>query len=767
MSSRYSTKVEHLKISSFRISFAALSLAASLPAQVNVLTSNYDLQRTNSTNQETVLNQSNVNTTSFGKIGYFPVDGEIYAQPLYASGIAITGHGTRNVVYVATMHNSVYAIDADQPASTLPLWQVNFGPSIPATILNENDILPEVGILSTPAIDLTRQLIYVVSDTLDGGTPAFRLHALSLANGQEMLNGPVVIAAAVQGNGAGSSGGSLVFDPSIHLQRPGLALANGTLYLAFGSRADLGNWHGWVMSYDASSLHQIAFVCTSPDGYGASIWQSGRAPAIDASGNVYVATGNGSYNGTVNFGESILKFSGTDLTLLDWFTPNVWADWNDNDSDLGSSGTILLPATNQVLTSGKSGDLFVVNTKSMGHLASGNSSTSQDIQANQGGTYDTALWNSPAGAIAYVQELAGSMRAFQVVNGTLNATMQSETVPSTVTIFAGIAVSSNNNASGSALVWQTTADYHASQQPGILHALDASDLSHELWNSDMTPTDALGRFAKFVPPTVANGRVYVPTFSNELAIYGLLSGSPSSVIGPPQITAVTNGVSFLEGAVSPGEFVTVFGANLGPTLEVGLEVGSNGRLTTTLAHTKVYIDGIAAPLLFASANQVGAIVPFGISGSKIPVQVQNGSQYSTSTYVPVAAASPALFSQDGTGGEIGAIINQDGNLNSFSDTAARGSVVMLYATGAGLTNPAGADGQIVSSGPYPTPLLPVQVFIDGQAADVLYAGAAPGMVQGIIQINARVPAGASSGQVDVVLQVGSYSSPNTTTIVVQ
>jgi uncharacterized protein (TIGR03437 family) len=734
---------------------------------VNVLTANYDNQRTNANLQETVLNQQNVNSSSFGKLGYFPVDGEIYAQPLYASGVQIAGQGLRNVVYVVTMHNSVYAIDADMPGSTTPLWQVNFGPSVPSWVLNFTDILPEVGILSTPVIDLTRQIIYIVSDTLEGGTPVFRLHALSLGNGSEMLSGPVVISAALAGHGAGNTAGTLTFDPSIELQRPGLALANGMVYLGFGSRGDLDNWHGWLMSYDASTLKQTAFLSTSPDGFGASIWHSGRAPAIDASGNLYVATGNGDFDGSVNFGESVLKFSGTDLTLLDWYTPNTYAALNDNDSDLGSSGVILLPGTNQVATSGKSGDLFLIKSDSLGHLGPKNSSTVQNIQANQGGTHDMALWNDPSGTFLYTQETGGGLSAFQIVNGEINSTASSEITPPNPTLFAGLAISGDSNDAGSAILWYTVANYYAAQQPGTLHALDPADLTHELWNSDMVPTDALGRYAKFVAPTVANGRVYVPTFSNELVIYGLLN-SATTEAGPPQVTAIASGASFLSGVVAPGELVTVFGANLGPTLLTGAEVDDTGHLTTKLSHTKVFFDGISAPLLFASENEVGAIVPFGIQASTIQVQVQNGSQFSPNTPVAVVPAAPALFSRDGTGGEIGAIINQDGKQNSYGDPAPAGSVITLYATGAGETNPAGNNGQIVSSAPpYPVPVLPVQVSIDNQPADVLYAGAAPGFVQGLIQINVRVPAAASSGQVQVVLQVGNYSSPNTAKVVVQ
>jgi uncharacterized protein (TIGR03437 family) len=742
-------------------------LAASAAAQVNVLTANYDLQRTNSNLQETILNQQNVNTSNFGKLGYFPVDGEIYAQPLYASGIQITGQGLHNVVYIATMHNSVYAIDADQPGSTTALWKVNLGPSVPSWVLNFTDILPEVGILSTPVIDLTRQVMYVVSDTLSGGSAMFQLHALSLADGSEMLNGPVAISASVNGNGAGNNDGTVTFDAGIELQRPGLALANGLLYLCFGSRGDMDSWHGWLMSYNASTLKQTAFVNMSPDGYGASIWHSGLAPAVDSSGNIYVATGNGDYDGSVNFGESVLKFSGTDLTLLDWYTPNTWAALNVTDSDLGSSGVILIPSTKQMVTAGKSGDMFLIKSDSMGHLGPKNTATVQNIQSSSNGTHDLALWNSPSGPIVYTQASGGALSAFQISNGQLNATAVSEFTPPNPTLFAGLAISGDSSDPANAIVWYTVAYFNASQQPGTLHALDAANLSNELWNSDMVATDALGRFAKFVSPTVANGKVYVPTFSNELAIYGLLNGAVPVEAGPPLVTAIGSAASFLGGTVAPGELVTVFGSNLGPAVPAGPIVDDTGHLATKLSHTKVFIDGIAAPLLYAGPNQVTAVVPFGIQSSNIQLQVQNGSQFSASWPLTLAAASPALFSKDGTGGDIGAIVDQDGSQNSYGEPAPVGSVITLYATGAGQTNPPGNDGQITSTPPYGVPVLPVKVFIDNLAADVQYAGAAPGMVQGMIQINVRVPAGAASGQDQVVLQVGSYTSPNTTSVIVK
>jgi uncharacterized protein (TIGR03437 family) len=736
-------------------------------AQVNVLTGNYDNQRTNANLQETILTPANVNADAFGKIGTFPVDGQIYAQPLYASGIQIPGTGTRNVVYLATMHNSVYALDADAPQSTVPLWQVNLGPSVPSSLFNFTDILPETGILSTPVIDLTKQVIYLVSDTLENGAPVFRIHALSLANGHEILGGPAVISATVAGNGAASYFGTLQFDPMWHLQRPALALSKGVVYVSFGSHADEGDYHGWILGYNASNLQsQVCLLNLSPNGAGAAVWQSARGPAIDPTGNLYITSGNGDFDGLSNFGESVIKLS-SDLRVLDYYTPNEWADLNENDWDLGSTGVILIPATNSVLTGAKSGLLFHLNG-SMGHLGPDNTNTVQSVQVNQWGMFDFALWNNSKGPIVYEYEPYGALKAFQLVNGKLPTTPLSQSVPSAASLYAGIAVTANGGTDGTGIVWQTTGDYSSRMVPGTLHALDASDLSHELWNSSMVPDrDAFGRFAKFVAPTVVNGRVYAPTFSNSLAIYGLLSGVNAGG-GPPQITAIANGASFLADAVSPGELLAIFGANLGPTQSTSLQTNAGGQVTNMLADTQVFFDGVSAPMLYTSANQIGALVPFGTAGPTTQIVVSSQGQASSPLTMPVLSATPALFSQDGTGGGPGAILNQDGSPNSSANPAARGSVVVLYGTGAGQTNPAGQDGTISTGWPLPAPVLPVTVFIDEQPAEVLYAGAAPQIVQGVIQINARVPDNASTGDgIVVMFKVGNYSSPITVTLSVR
>jgi hypothetical protein len=306
----------------------------------------------------------------------------------------------------------------------------------------------------------------------------------------------------------------------MQLQRPGLALANGKVYAAFGSHGDGGNFHGWMISYDASDLRrQVAVFNTTPNTYGGSIWQAGRAPAIDNDGDIIAATGNGEYTGTSDFGDSVLKLSGRDLSLLDWYTPDNCAYLSDQDLDLGSAGVILIPGTIQLLTAGKSGDMLLVNSGSMGHIGPMNSSTVQSILASPNGVFDFALWNRLGGPIVYVHEPYGPLQAYQIIGGNLDAAMVSQSNSGPPSLFAGLAVSADNDRSGTGIVWQTTGDYNTRQMPGTLHAFDATDLSHELWNSDLVPSrDSLGRFAKFVAPTVVNGRVYVPTFSNQLVI---------------------------------------------------------------------------------------------------------------------------------------------------------------------------------------------------------------------------------------------------------
>jgi uncharacterized protein (TIGR03437 family) len=742
-----------------------LSLAALSFAQVNVLNVNYDAQQTAANLQETILTPQ-INSNNFGKLGTYPVDGQVYAQPLYVTGVAIGG-AMYNVVYVATMHNSVFAFNADAPQTATPLWQVNLGPVVPSGLFNFTDLLPEIGILGTPAIDPAAQVLYVVADTLPSAAsnPVFQLHALSLVDGHEMFGGPVQIAASVKGTGAGSSNGTVAFDAFWQLQRPGLMLANGTLYIAFGSHADTGNYQGWMLEYNPSTLAQTAVFNSAPNGRQSAIWQSGRAPAVDGSGDIYAATGNGDWDGIANFGESVLHLAGGNLSLLDWYTPEEWSNLNTQDWDVGSSGAILLPGVHFLLAGGKSGFLYLVNYDSMGHLGADNTSTVQGVQVNAWGLFTMALWNnSPSGPVIYEFDPGGALKAFQIVNNQLNSTILSQYTPDNSSLYAGLSISANGGQSG--IVWLTTGNYSVDDVPGTLHALDATNLANELWNSDQNSSrDAPGLFTKFAPPTVANGRVYLPTLSNAVVVYGTLT--PAVTSGSPVISAVVNSASYLEGAVSPGELVTIFGANLGPASDASGELSGN-FVTDTAEDTQVSIGGVTAPILFVSPTQINTVVPFGVSGTSAQVQVLYQGKATASATVSIQAASPALFSLDSNGGGQGAILNQDGSVNTHTNPAAPGSEVVLYATGAGLTTPASTDG-FVTTAPYPVPVLqPVSVTIDGLPAQVVYAGAAPGLVAGVLQINVVVPEDAGPYTTDqVIVTVGDFVSPTAVTMTVQ
>ncbi len=748
----------------------ALSASAVAFAQVNVLNVNYDTHQTGANLQETSLSPQ-TNWSTFGKVGTYPVDGQVYAQPLYVTGVAI-GAATYNVLYVATMHNSIYAFNADTPQSATPLWQVNFGPTVPAGLFNFTDILPEIGILGTPAIDPIKQVLYVVADTLpsgDLGNPVFQLHALSLVDGHEMFGGPVQITASVPGMGAGSNNGTIVFDAFWQLQRPGLTLANGILYVAFGSHADAGNYQGWILEYNASTLQQTAVFNSAPNGRQSAFWHSGRAPAVDGDGDVFAVTGNGDWDGLANFGESLLHLSGVDLSLLDWYTPQEWSTLNVHDEDLGSAGAILIPGINYLLTGGKAGMLYLVNYDSMGHLSADTTSTVQGVQVNSWGLFTMALWNGPSnGPILYEVEPGGALKAFQIVNNQINSAILSEYTPTSSSNYAGLSLSANGAKNG--IAWLLTGNPNVDGEPATLHALDASNLATVLWSSDLDSSrDQPGGFVKFAAPTVANGRVYVPTLSNAVAVYGTLSAT--QIAGSAVISSVVNSASYLEGPISPGELVTIFGANLGPPAQAQAQL-VNASVPNTLESTQVTIGGQPCSILYASPTQMNIVVPFGVTDTSAQLQVLYQGKSTASTTLAVQAASPAVFSADSTGGGQGAILNQDGSVNSQSNPASHGSVVSLFATGGGITTPASQDGLItaIQANPalYPQPNLPVSVTIQGFPAHVTYAGAAPSLVAGVLQINIVVPDGALQEPYNqVVVTIGDFVSPSAVTLAVQ
>ncbi len=745
--------------------FLLLPLATFVPAaaQVDVVTANYDKDRTNANLHETILTVSNVKVARFGKAFSLPVDGFIYAQPLYVRNLTIPGKGVHNVVFVATMHNSVYAFDADTPQA--PLWTVTLGPPVLSSDYELEDIVPEVGILSTPVIDLNSGTIYVVANNIENGLYFFRLHALDITTGEEMFGGPAEISASVPGQGQGSQDGMVSFVPFDHLQRPGLLLLNNVVYASFGSHQDRPPYHGWLIGYDARNLQrQAAVFNVTPDGEEGSIWQSGRAPAADDLGNIYITTADGDHNGATNWGESILRLGAAGgLTVADWFTPDNWMDLNLHDDDLGSCGPVLIPGTNLLVSGSKRGAVFVLDRNNLGHLSTGNSGALQSFQAVNFGLFNSvALWNNADGPILYIRGQDQFLTAFRMSGGLFNPTPMSESMTDGPVSHDGVAVSANGSTAGTGIVWNTRPIDYSHPTSGILYAYDALDLRHELWNSELNPArDRLGLFAKFATPTIAGGKVFVPTFSKELAVYGLLTSLR-------QIKGIVNGASMASGPVSPGEIVTIYGAGFGPASPAGARLDSSGRLTTSLAGVRVLFDGAPAPMLFAWRGQLRVVVPYSVSGrGSTRVQIDDGGQLSGVFPAPVAGCAPGLFTTGVTGVGQGAILNEDFTVNSEENPAARGSIVMLYGTGEGITDPPAVDGK--SAGfPLHVPVAPVSVSLGGEDAAVTYAGAAPGLVSGVIQVNVRVPEGIEPGPtVPVLLKVGDAASQPGVTLAVR
>lgn len=508
----------------------------SLAVQAQVTTSQNDNARTGAVLNETTLTPENVNARQFGRLFSFRIEGNVYAQPLYLPGVDIPGKGKHNVVYVATEHNSVYAFDAEGNPST-PLWQVSFiNPdagvtTVPAKDVERPCITPEIGITSTPVIDLKTGTLYVLARTKEHkgflqDEYVQRLHALAVTTGVEKFGGPIVIRASVPGSGAGSSQGKVDFDPLRQNQRAALLLANGTIYLAWAASCGGGVYHGWVMAYDARTLAQKAALNVTPDAAGGGIWLGGKGPAADNDGNVFLATGNGKFdapNGR-DYGDSVLKLGldGQNFVVRDYFTPSNQEELVANDKDLGSGGPVLLPdqpgARQRLLVvSGKGGTVYLIDRDHMGKFQAG--TDSHAVQSQH--VAPTETFGSPAYWNQHVYYLFGEdvLRDYAVERGQLSlkaASGRKFRAPG-----ATPTVSANGTKDG--IVWVIEAKgWRSKDQPAMLAAYDAANVTTELYTSEQNSTrDRPGWAARFSVPTVANGRVYVGT-TGEVDVYGLL-----------------------------------------------------------------------------------------------------------------------------------------------------------------------------------------------------------------------------------------------------
>jgi hypothetical protein len=503
-----------------------------MPQGTDVTTYKNDLNRSGQNLTESLLTLSTVAPSTFGLLRVLAVDGKVDAQPLYTSQLAISG-GTFNAVFVATEHDSVYAFDSDSGAV---LWHVSLlgTGEKPSDDRGCGQVIPEIGVTSTPVIDRSagaHGMLYVVAMSVDTASNYHqRLHALDLVNGAEMLGGPIEIAATYPTTGTATSS----FDAKAYEERAALLLVNGTIYTSWTSHCDSAPYAGWIIAYAQSTLARIAVLNVAANSSGGpAIWMSGGGPAADSAGNVYLLTANGAFETAMNangfpingdFGNSFLKISGAGagLNVLDYFTMSNEVAESNADEDLGSGGAMLLPdlkdAANTVrhlmVGAGKDGNIYVVDRDSMGKFNANANNNYQTLnQALPGG-----IWSTPAyfnGAV-YYGDVSGTLKAFTISSAKLVATPQSQSA----TQFSAPGTAPSVSASGTSngIVWA-----HENTNPAVLHAYDASNLAHELYNSNQAAAnrDHFGAGNKFISPMIADGKVFVGT-TNSVAVFGLL-----------------------------------------------------------------------------------------------------------------------------------------------------------------------------------------------------------------------------------------------------
>jgi outer membrane protein assembly factor BamB len=504
----------------------ALLSALSLAAQP-VLMNRYDQATTGTNPHETKLNTANVASAGFGRLYSYYVDGAVYAQPLYVPS-------PRNVVFIATMTDKVYAFDADKPGP--PLWLrdltnelagVTPVPVIDITNRNDLNLLGTAGILGTPVIDLAANALYLVARTKESGRYVQRIHRLDVRTGKDQIP-PTEIEAAVQGSAADAVNGMVRFDPKLGNQRPALALVHGMVIVSWASHEDIQPYHGWVMAYDAATLKQAAVFCVAPDGPMGGIWQSGRGPAVDAAGNIYFETGNGHFDGKRNFGTSLIKLSlgKSGFAVDDFFTPHDFEALNDRDTDLGSTGPMLIPGTSLLLCGNKKGILYLIDSRNLGRISPEDKGILQSVEVKGGRDLaGPAYWDGPAGPAIYLWTEADVLKGFRFDGSRLDPVPFAKgDAASKGSPGGALTVSSDGKKPGTGIAWAMLTNGKSADHgnaPGILYAYAAETL-RQLWNSERTPKrDRLGTLVKFVPPLVAGGKVYAPNYDNAVNVYGI------------------------------------------------------------------------------------------------------------------------------------------------------------------------------------------------------------------------------------------------------
>ncbi len=659
------------------------------PAALNVLTYHNDNTREGANTNEVILTLANVNVSTFGRLITYPVDGYVYAQPLYVAGVVIPGQGTHNAVFVATEHNSVYAFDADGIGGTNGglLWHTNLG----ASALSDNhefgdrynggqytDIVPEVGITGTPVISLATGTLYVdVRTRVVGATINYyhSVHALNITNGTEEPYSPVVVSAAVPGKGVDSKNGVVTFNALQENQRPGMTLAGGILYVSYGSFADTDPYHGWVLGFNATNLQQLTNYVfnTTPNAtiaaFGANaaegaLWMGGNGLSVDANTNLYFETANGSFSANTNGGDysdSFVKLSTSNgLAVADYFTPYYQASLASSDEDLGSGGPMLLPDSagsaahpHLIVGAGKEGKLHLVDRDNMGHY---NTANDNQIVEEVPGAIGSAF-SSPAylNNEIYYQGSGDVTKAFLITNGYIVPTPVSQATTSFSALGGTPSISANGTNNG--IVWTIQSDAFGSSGPDVLHAYNATNLALELWNSSQNLTrDNPGGAIQMTTPTVINGKVYVGA-EYALSIFG-----NSVFLTPPTISP--NGGSYVNTVT-----VTLSDATAGASIYYTL----NGTTPTTnsILYTGPFALTSSAELQ-AVAFESGA-TPSGVAqasfvntGSAGDGTGLTGSYYASHTAADPFSGTPTLVRTDPT---VDFIWNTTGPASSVGQTS--------------------------------------------------------------------------------------------------
>ncbi|HVB36152.1 MAG TPA: immunoglobulin domain-containing protein [Candidatus Acidoferrales bacterium] len=506
-------------------------------AIAKVLTYHNDNARTGQNLNETILIPTTVNSANFGKIAFLAVQGLVDAEPLYVSGLTING-AVHDVVFVATEHDLVYAFDAD---TFMQLWEVSIDPGeSPSDNRGCSQVTPEIGITSTPAIDLNagaHGTIYVVAMSKDpAGKYHQRVHALDITTGAELAGSPQEVTAIFPGSASPTSNGQTIFDPAQYKERVGLLLLNGVLYTAWASHCDFVPYSGWIIGYNAATLKQVSALNFTPNGSDGSVWMSGAGLAADGSGNIYFLAANGTFDTSLDangfpsngdFGNAFLKLStsGGALAVADYFTMFNTVNESNIDQDLGSGGALVLPdfvdasgtTRHLAVGAGKDDNIYVVDRDSMGKFnPSNNNAIYQEIPSGSGLISSTGVYAMPAyfNNKIYYGAVNDALRAFTITNARLIAPAAS--VSANTFGYPGTTPSISANGASNAIVWAVESE---SGVPAILHAYDATNLANELYNSNQAGGRDQFTGNKFVTPMIANGKVFVGT-PTGVAVFG-------------------------------------------------------------------------------------------------------------------------------------------------------------------------------------------------------------------------------------------------------